>query len=348
MNDIELYNKYLKKLTYEIIEPFPPTELGPVNVKLEVLGNREYFHLGEKKDTIIYRVTLLDEGPVNQFVNYLLSGRNKIEIHTYDSKFFGITNKTDKLLEEFLQMFGDKRPAQCVELINNYDEMKNRINENLITESKHDTLVGAIVKDILIELKGFVFSNLKDVEISLPEEDDYYHTPFIEGESFPFYIELFLFKEDRDKYKIDADAPSSMDENNLSIAIYLNPKTFKEEIEEIKNNLFYTVRHEYEHLIQTIYDNQNISYPKTHKYKKDSLRTLLKRQEIEPQLRGYFLQSKKERKPFDTVIKNHLDKLEANRQINLLSPERKNIVVKILVDYAKELKLPIKLSDKNY
>jgi hypothetical protein len=75
------------------------------------------------------------------------------------------------------------------------------------------------------------------------------------------------------------------------------------------------------------------------------LKTLLKRQEIEPQLRGYFLQSKKERKPFDTVIKNHLDKLEKNGQINFLGPERKQIVVDVLVNYAKEIKLPIKISN---
>ena len=50
-----------------------------------------------------------------------------------------------------------------------------------------------------------------------------------------------------------------------------------------------------EHL-KTIQDYENVTYPKTHKYRNDSLKTLLKRQEIEPQLRGYFLQSKKERK----------------------------------------------------
>jgi len=219
------------------------------------------------------------------------------------------------------------------------------MEKKVIIESKHDTLINFIVKDILKQLKRFSVSDSDEDELDLPEEDDYYHTPFIYGESFPFYIELFLFKTDQKNYKIDADAPIDMDENNIAIAIYFNPKNLKNQIEEIKNNLIYTLRHEYEHLLQTIQDYENVTYPKTHKYRNDSLKNLLKRQEIEPQLRGYFLQSKKERKPFDTVIKNHLDKLEKNGQINFLGPERKQIVVDVLVNYAKEIKLPIKLSN---
>ena len=45
------------------------------------------------------------------------------------------------------------------------------------------------------------------------------------------------------------------------------------------------------------------------------------------------------------MIKNHLDKLEKNGQINFLGPERKQIVVDVLINYAKEIKLPIKISN---
>jgi hypothetical protein len=71
----------------------------------------------------------------------------------------------------------------------------------------------------------------------------------------------------------------------------------------------------------------------------------MKNTEIEPQIRGYFLQSKKERKPFDVVVSNHLDKLQKNGQINFLNEKRKNTVIEILVDFAKKMKLPIVLSN---
>jgi len=217
--------------------------------------------------------------------------------------------------------------------------------KRIITESKHDTLVNYIVRDILGQVKLFSNSELEEAQIDLPDEGEYYYTPFIFGETFPFYIELYLFKTDSENYKIDGDAPGDFEDDNIRIGLYFNPSLLKNQIQQIKNNLIYTVRHEYEHLLQVISDYENINYPKKHQYKKDSLRTLLKRQEIEPQLRGYYLQSKKEKKPFDLVIKNHLDSLERNGQINFLGPERKDIVVKILVDYAKDLKLPVKLSN---
>jgi hypothetical protein len=217
--------------------------------------------------------------------------------------------------------------------------------KRIISESKHDTLVNYIVKDILGQVKLFSNSEIEEAQIDLPDEGEYYYTPFIFGETFPFYIELYLFKTDSENYKIDGDAPGDFEDDNIRIGLYFNPSLLKTQIQQIKNNLIYTVRHEYEHLLQVISDYENINYPKKHQYKKDSLRTLLKRQEIEPQLRGYYLQSKKEKKPFDLVIKNHLDSLERNGQINFLGPERKDIVVKILVDYAKDLKLPVKLSN---
>lgn len=342
MNEISFYNKFLKDEVFEIPSPFVDM-IVPAKVKFRFIGTREYISIGEKKEHLLYKITLLPTGLVNRYVNLILRGQKRHIIHTHDTSFHRLINNCDRILEkEFLAAMGDERPVMCVELQNIYED---NMNKSIIYESKHDTLVTDIVKDILLQLK--LFTNSKEIEgkVDLPEEGEYYQTPFIQGESFPFYVELYLFKEDRDEYKIDADAPIDLDDDNITIVIYYNPKKLKSQINDIKNNLFYTLRHEYEHVLQTINDYSNVTYPKTHKYKKDSLRTLLKRQEIEPQMRGYFLQSKKEKKPFDVVVKNHLDKLEKNGQINFLGPERKQIVVDVLVDYAKSINLPIKLAN---
>ena len=342
MNDINFYNKFLKKLTFEVPDAFANRDIGPTKVKLEITGVREYIHIGTKTEHLTYKIKLLPSQLVNRLFSVMFNGREKIEIHTYDSVFHRIRNYCDNVLEQdFLPSMGDNRKVVCVEIVN---EFENNMNESILSESKHDTLVTGIVKDVMVSLKSFSKSELVEDEIELPEEGDYYYTPFIRGESFPFYVELFLFKHNKENYKIDADSPISMDENNISVAIYFNPKNLKSQLSEIKNNLIYTIRHEYEHVLQTINDYENVNYNKQHNFKKDSLKTLLKRQEIEPQLRGYFLQSKNEKKPFDLVISSHLDKLEKNGQINFLGPERKQIVINVLVDYAKSIKLPIKLS----
>lgn len=209
---------------------------------------------------------------------------------------------------------------------------------------KHDLLVRNIANEIISQIKKFDKIEKKKIDLDLPENDEYYSTPKIFGEKFDFYIKLYLFKTNSDQYKIDADAPADLEENDIRVIVYYNPKNFIRQQNEIKNNLIYTLRHEYEHFIQVVTDYESVTYPKTHKYKFDSLKNLLKKREIEPQVRGYFLQSQVEKKPMDLVIKDHLAKLEKNKQIEFLGPERKEIVISTLINYARALNLPVKTS----
>lgn len=340
VENFEYYNKFLKKEVFSVPNPFGAFLPGSnAEVKLEILGIKKYIMVGDEVEHLTYKITILpSETNLNTLVHLML-GKDEADIPTFSTELYYLRLECNQILKTYLEAFGEFRNVICVKI-----ENMRPLSENVILESKHDTLVSYIVKDILITLKKFTNSEMDEGQMDLPDEGEYYQTPFISGESFPFFIELYMFKHDAEDYKIDADAPMTIDEDNITIAIYYNPKKLKEQIDEIKNNLIYTVRHEYEHLIQSISEYENVTYEKTHRYKKDSLKTLLKRVEIEPQIRGYFLQSKKEKKPFDVVVKNHLDKLERNGQINFIGPERKRIVVDILVNYAKEINLPIKLS----
>lgn len=350
MNDKELYNKFLKNEIFEIKNPLGENFPGAsVYITMEIVGTKMLRRVGEDKEHLCYKITLpFKENQHSNIVNHIFimndANTNKV-FKTWDSSFLNLRSKSHTKLAQFLEPFGEKRPLYCLAMEIEYDKP---VKESFLNESKHDTLISDIVKDVMIKLKQFKNSDMEEGQVDLPDEGEYYQTPFISGESFPFYIELYLYKTDSEDYKIDADAPGDFDENNIRLVLYFNPDKLKEQISEIKNNLIYTLRHEYEHLLQVIHDYENVNYPKTHKYKKDSLKTLLKRQEIEPQLRGYLLQSRKERKPFDIVIGNHLAKLEKNGQINFLGPERKKIVIDILVDYAQKLKLPIELSTSYY
>lgn len=342
MNSIELYNKYLDKKTFEIKNPMGDTLPGyPAKVNFKIVGAKNYITGGNNIEFLIYEITILPSGALNRFVNMLLRHEKVKIITTTTDELYTLRMKCNEVLQDFLSLLGEDRPAMCVLVKNEYDKT---MNESVINESKHDTLVSDITKTILQQLKLFNNSDEKEVQIDLPDEGEYYYTPFFHGETHSFYIELYLFKTNLPYYKIDADAPGDIEDNDIRVGIYYNPKLLKTQIVEIKNNLIYTLRHEYEHLLQVISEYERVSYPNKHKYKKDSLSNLLKQQEIEPQIRGYYLQSKKEKKPFDLVVSDHLDKLERNDQIRFLNPERKKIVIDILIDYAKKMNLPIKLS----
>jgi hypothetical protein len=339
MRDIELYNKYLDKKVFEIENPMGFHLPGhPAKVKMKVIGEKEYITGGNKVNFLTYEITVLPSGAINRLIDVLMDNKKYKELTTTTRILSELRWKCNEKLQSFLSLMGEDTPTISIGITNEYTK---NMNESLIKESKHDTLVSVIVKDILNQLKLFNNSDEKEAQIDLPDEGEYYYTPFFYGETHSFYIELYLFKTNLEHYKIDADAPGDIEDNDIRVGIYYNPKLLKSQIQEIKNNLIYTLRHEYEHLLQVITDNERVTYSEKHRYKKDSLSTLLKQQEIEPQIRGYYLQSKKEKKPFEEVISAHLDKMQKNNQINFLSPERKQIVIDVLVDYAKKLNLPV-------
>ena len=340
MNDIDVYNRFLARKTFSIPEPFGDYLPTPnAFVKMEILGTKNLITQGERTEHLTYKIIIEPSGVVNRLFYFINFERNHLTLSTSSTEFYTLQMKCNERLRRYLSFMGDQRPVICVEIENMYE---GAINENLLKESKHDSLVSNISRDVMDQLKLFNNSESSEAQIDLPDEGDYYQTPTFHNEVHDFYIELYLFKTNEENYKIVGDAPGSLDDDYIRIGIYYNPEKLKSQIREIRNNLIYTIRHEYEHLLQVLTDYDRVTYPKKHSYKGDSLTTLLKRKEIEPQVRGYYLQSKKESKPFDVVVSDHLDKLEKNKQITFLTPKRKKIVIDILVNYANKLGLPIK------
>lgn len=347
MSSIKLYNKFLEKKVFTVENPLYLDDIvdSVTNVKatFKIVGTKKYIVLGDNKDHLLYEITIYASGFAHKIISWMMGENSVIYPTTFSSELRGLIQRCNIILEKFLSYFGNDLPLMCVKVTNSSE---SNLTENLIVESDHDKLVLNIVDDINEELSNFVRSNRKEYQVDLPNDGDYYQTPDFYGEVIDFYVELYLFKTKSNSYKIDADAPGSIDDDYVRVAIYFNPDNFESQQSEIKYNLLYTLRHEYEHLLQVMTDYENIEYKSDRKYRKDSLSTLMKRKEIEPQVRGYYLQSKKEKVPYDTIIKNHLNKLEKNKQIKFLSPLRKDILIKTLIDHAKKLNLPIKLSNQ--
>jgi hypothetical protein len=208
---------------------------------------------------------------------------------------------------------------------------------------KHKKITSIVVKEIMKQLKSYMESDVTDsIMIDLPNEGEYFDFKCY-GLNNSFFLELVLEKTNGLSYKIDADAPADIEEDNILIAISANPNNYKTQLSEIYFNLIYTFRHEFEHYLQVISDYNRIKKDcyNIKKYRGDSLATLLKPQEIEPQVLGYHLQSKKENKSFIDVVTNHIEKLEKNGQIIFKNEDRKQIHLEILLFHAKVLSLGI-------
>lgn len=208
---------------------------------------------------------------------------------------------------------------------------------------KHKKITKIAVNEIIEQLKQYMESDENEsIMIGLPDENEYFDFKCY-GMNNSFYIELVLDKWNDASYKIDADAPAIIDEDNILIAITANPNNYKSQLSEIYFNLIYTFRHEFEHYLQVIsdYNRINKSCYTLPKYRGDSLATLLKPQEIEPQVLGYHLQSKKENKSFIEIITEHVNKLENNGQVKFKDDSRKQIHLDILLSHAKKLNLRI-------
>jgi hypothetical protein len=207
-------------------------------------------------------------------------------------------------------------------------------------------LIKAIIKDIFGQLKSYMESDIDDeICIDLPDSDEYYITEKKYGFVFDFLLELYLIKSDISTYQIDADAPGSIDDDIVRVIIKINPKNYKQYLCEIYFNLIYTLHHEYEHILQVMSDYNRVKHGTRYNYRGDSLSRLLKYIEIEPQVRGYYIQSKKERKPFDLIINTHLDKMISTGQVKFKNNDRKEILVNLLINEARNMRLPIKLKN---
>lgn len=207
-------------------------------------------------------------------------------------------------------------------------------------------IIRGIINDIFVQFKAYMESDITDeICIDLPDDDDFYVTERKYGFDFEFLVELYLIKSDISGYQIDADAPGDIEDDIVRVIIKANPNNYKQYLSEIYFNLIYTLHHEYEHILQVMSDYSRVKYNRKHSYRGDSLTHMLKYVEIEPQVKGYYMQAKKERKPFDIIINNHLNKLISTGQIKFKNNDRREILINLLIDEAKNMRLPIKLKN---
>ena len=238
MNQLEIYNKFLDQKIFSIKDPVDLDDAIPkVKVKFKITGTKDYIVVGETKEHLLYETIVFTSGFSDKIFGWVMGEKDEIYPTTTSNELRGFRQKCDTVLKDFLRYLGNERPVMCTKIIK---MSESNINENIIVESKHDKLVSNIVGEIMLELESFNSSSNKETQIDLPG-DGYYETPDYYGDVTDFFIELYIFKTKGEKYKIDADAPGSLDDDYIRVAIYYNPDLLDEQFSEIKNNLIYNV-----------------------------------------------------------------------------------------------------------
>lgn len=214
--------------------------------------------------------------------------------------------------------------------------MKYIISEsqyNFLLEGKYDSITSEVVRDIMSEVKHFIDSDETEEVIDLAT----YETPNYFGYETEFEVELILKKQKRKNYKIDADSPGDKSDSEITIMIYLPNENATKLLKELYFDLIYVFRHELEHWLQVVSDYKRVSVDEPTNIPS----ALFKKVEIEPQIAGYYLKAKKEKRSFEDVAREHIKKLIKNRQYKFGSSQEMDELISLLKSKAREMKLNV-------
>ena len=308
-------NRFLEKHSFEIQFPldFEGLEYANVTVKVHLIDINHYKLNGNWTPHLRYSLSI--ESTNNNIVNLMYS--NDETITPTSPYFFKLSNKVDNVLIKSLQFFGIKMPVRCLKIINN---STNKINEELIVEEKYDSVTKKLVKDILLTLK-----HQREGEFVLPEDisDEMVYTfPQFDSE---FTINLNLSTSE-DVKDVDVDGEYYKGEDTIDINITTNPNIDRQLLEKLYHELNDVVRHEIQHIIQ--YES-GYNFPK--REPKKPLKYYTQKHELEAQIAGFKRRAKKEKKPFETVVR---DWFRNNSLKHNMTPNDVEKVINLILNFS--------------
>jgi len=190
--------------------------------------------------------------------------------------------------------------------------------KNLILESKTDSVVRKVVRDIINLVKGE-----KSEQYYLPEDISIDFKTDYEFPQLPFSFDVILdlkFNENT-KYYLNADL---MGDDTIGIVLKINPKDMPHILYDLISDLNDIVAHELEHIFQNYgYRDVNIEdYPE---YEQTTGKEYYKHPiEVPAQIAGFKRQSKVTGKPIKELMKSYFEKIKD--QYDLSDEDVKDII----------------------
>jgi len=318
---IERLNSFFDKHIFEV---YGLDENGidasniPLNIKIQITGIKEYISLGKETPFIEYTLYVLPHKEYSNVYYQVLRkhfGR-ETDINTRSDQYQDIRWVMNDKVSQLLKYFSINQPAICKKVINEIEPFK--LNENLIVESKYNSVVRNIVRDII-----YFFKHQKEGEFRLPEdlssEKDEYSFPQINND---FSIDLnLILSDDVDTFEIDADYYN--EEDIIEITIVSNPNKKNEILQDLLKELNETIAHELQHIKQHESGYDFPSEPKA------PLKYYTQEHELDAQVTGFKRRAKIEKRSIESVAKEWFSK---NVKKHGLNQNQVDIVIKKILE----------------
>lgn len=310
---IDIINRVLDREVFKV-HPFGDITPIKVNVKFKINGVTTLFDRGDPSEYITYTLYIL---PTDEVVDSILKVDKimppQIKLTTKSDEFLRLRWDADRTLSNFLRLFNLKLPTTCVEIINLIG--MERVNESVLKESKYDGITRQFVRDIIKIVK-----KRTEGEYILPE-DLYPEQVFYEFENMDSSLQIYVnIVEDEliDDFSVDGDY--YRDDEEIHITITLGPSFSSTSLSSLMGDLNELIRHELEHVKQF---NSGYKFPK--KEPKDPEKYYTQKHELEAQRAGFKRRSKKEKKDYESVVR---DWFEKNKNKHSLSPDQMERVIR--------------------
>lgn len=197
---------------------------------------------------------------------------------------------------------------------------KENLTEGLIIEARLDSVIRALVKDIIYTLKKETEGEFELPSDLYSEKDTYNFVHFLNE----FTLELnVVYNTNIEKSRVDGNYYN--DEDVLQINIEINPTNIKNQLQQIIGPLNELIAHELTHIKQ---HERGDEFPENEP--ESSFDYYTQPHELEAQYKGFKRRAKKEKRTMDSVID---DWFENNMDVHNLTPEEKFELVNRIKSY---------------
>jgi hypothetical protein len=318
---IERLNYFFDKHTFEVFgfdEGGKDVSNIPLNIKIQITGVKEYISMGNKIHFIEYTLYILPHKEYSNVYYQILRktlGR-ETDINTRSDQYQDIRWVMNDKVSQMLKYFSINQPAICKKVINEIEPFK--LNESLIVESKYDSVIRKIVRDII-----HLFKYQKEGEFRLPEdlESDTMEYSFPQiNDDFSIDLNLVL-DENIDGFEVDADY--YRDEDTIELTIISNPNSKNEILQDLLKELNETIAHELHHINQHENGYNFPSEPET------PFDYYTQEHELDAQVAGFKRRAKIEKRSIESVAREWFNK---NVKKHKLNTNQVDIVIKKILE----------------
>lgn len=321
---IDKINRFLDEYVFEV--PFLPDMEAKIPVKIKLKRLRRMILVGEWTTFLMYDFYIVPGTESQNTLSSIFFNEKdskeipyKVPSTLFDTAF--LRANLNELIRNFLKYWNINYLVSGEDVYNlvPFSVSSKKMNESLILESKYDSVVRKVVKDITQLIK---YNQVG--EFTLPEDvsgEMVYDFPQLETK---FSVEVTISEDESvDGFIVDGEYYS--EEDTIEIGITLDPTKGRTIIQDLIGDLNEIIMHEITHISQYErgFDFENTEHLTPYEY-------YTQEHELEAQKKGFNRRAKSEKKSLENVMDDWFKK---NKGIHNLNPEEISSIKSKISDY---------------